>query len=598
MNARWIRCLGNAACWLAAFSIPLGLLLADEPAGRTQEQVREALQREVYGLPAEREQLLAAASAADPQARLPRWYQGQVQTAGGAWRAVDQPVAAAEGRLYREYAALRSEKLDDAESHKALADWCRKHDLPVQERAHLIRSLTLNPKQAELRARLHLVKVGNQWYEPATIEREERRQKAAQEAHEHWFPILSKLAPQLNSPDEKKREAAREQILAVRDIRALPVLQSVIGSRGEEEQLLVLKIAGGLPELDATCLIAFLAVDSPSEKVRGLATHLLKSREVTDFAPLLVAEMYAPIETKVESKVLANGSVALRRSFAREGADHVELFVSDARFDPRISLLSQSNDPLQNLLRRVDVAQRGANFATATSEQTVAEQNRLTQRRNERITAALVATTGLNLPAKPDAWWEWWRELNEVEQPQGKSVVTRYRFNQVDANERTDRVDVTVVQLGVSCFNAGTPVWTDQGPVAIERVRIGDLVLSRDVETGELGYKPVLLTTVRPKRQLTQFTAGRDTIQATGGHLFWVSGSGWVRAKELQPGQVLHGAASPASVASVEQGIVAESYNLVVDDFHTYFVGQHKLLAHDNTPRRPTRMIVPGLSAE
>lgn len=598
MNARWVRCLGNAAGWLAAFALPLGWLLADEPAERTREQVREALQREVYGLPAEREQLLAAASAADPQANLPRWYQGQIQTASGAWRSVDKPTAAAEGRLYREYAALRSEKLDNAESHKALADWCRKHELLEQERAHLIRSLTLEPNQLELRKRLNLVKVGNQWYEPQVVEREERRQRAAKEAYEHWFPLLAKLAPQLSSPDEKKRSAARAQVLAVREIGALPVLQSVIGSRGEEEQLLVLKVAGGLPELDATRLITWLAVDSPAEKVRELATHLLKSREVTDFAPLLVAELYSPIETKVESKVLSNGSVALRRSFAREGADHVELFVSDARFDPLISPLNRSNDLLINLMQRTDVAQRGANFATATSEQTVAEQNRWTQLRNERITAALVATTGANLPAKPDAWWQWWGELNEVEQPNGKSVVARYRFNQVDAIDRNGRIEVTEVRLAVSCFNAGTPVWTDQGPIAIERIRIGDLVLARDVETGELAYKPVLLTTVRPKRQMTRFSAGSETIQATGGHLFWVSGSGWVRAKELQPGQVLHGASAPANVANVEQGIVAESYNLVVDEFHNYFVGQQKLLAHDNTPRRPTRMIVPGLPAE
>jgi hypothetical protein len=589
MNARWVRCLGSAACSLAALALPLGWLLADEP-GRTQEQVREALQREVYGLAAEREQLLVAASAADPQAWLPRWYQGQVQTASGAWRSVDQPVAAAEGRLYREYAALRSEKLDDAEAHKALADWCRKHDLPVQERAHLIRSLTLNPKQAELRARLNLVKVGNQWYEPATVEREERRQKAAKEAHEHWFPLLTKLAPQLNSPDEKKREAACAQVLAIRDVLALPTLQSVVAARGEQEQLLVLKVAGGLPELEATCMITWLAVDSPLEKVRELATHLLKSREPADFVPLLVGEMYSPIETKVESKVLPNGQLTLRRSFAREGADHVELFVSDARFVPRSTQGRITGVEPLTYLNFLEL-QRAASKATAVSDMTVAEQNRLTQLRNERIAASLVATTGMNLPARPDAGWNWWLEVNELELPSGKGLVARYQTNQVNV-------------LGVyrryvmSCFNAGTPVWTDQGPIVIERIRIGDLVLSRDVETGELAYKPVLLTTVRPKRQLTQFTAGRDTIQATGGHLFWVSGSGWVRAKELQPGQVLHGASAPTSVASTQPGIVAESYNLVVDDFHNYFVGQQKLLAHDNTPRRPTRMIVPGLPAE
>jgi hypothetical protein len=39
----------------------------------------------------------------------------------------------------------------------------------------------------------------------------------------------------------------------------------------------------------------------------------------------------------------------------------------------------------------------------------------------------------------------------------------------------------------------------------------------------------------------------------------------------------------------------ATVYNLVVADFHTYFVGQTKLLSHDVTPREPTLARVPGL---
>ena len=129
-------------------------------------------------------------------------------------------------------------------------------------------------------------------------------------------------------------------------------------------------------------------------------------------------------------------------------------------------------------------------------------------------------------------------------------------------------------------------------------MKIGDLCLSRDIETGELAYKPVLLTTVREKRLLTELAIGDDKIQATGGHLFWVSGTGWVRAKELRPSQVLHTATAPANILAVQPGIMAKTYNLVVADFHTYFVGERKLLSHDNTPRRPTRMIVPGLAAQ
>ncbi len=43
---------------------------------------------------------------------------------------------------------------------------------------------------------------------------------------------------------------------------------------------------------------------------------------------------------------------------------------------------------------------------------------------------------------------------------------------------------------------------------------------------------------------------------------------------------------------SVEAGY---AYNLIVADFDSYFVGVAGILVHDNTPRRPTAALVPGL---
>lgn len=40
----------------------------------------------------------------------------------------------------------------------------------------------------------------------------------------------------------------------------------------------------------------------------------------------------------------------------------------------------------------------------------------------------------------------------------------------------------------------------------------------------------------------------------------------------------------------------APTYNLVVADFHTYFVGKSGILSHDVLPPKPTNKLVPGLS--
>src|SRR5690606_21133253 len=127
----------------------------------------------------------------------------------------------------------------------------------------------------------------------------------------------------------------------------------------------------------------------------------------------------------------------------------------------------------------------------------------------------------------------WWNDYNEVF-VETKIVRGTFEFNE------------TVVTDGGSpgrshdCLAAGTPVMTLHGPRAIEMIQVGDLVLSRHPETGELAYKPVLRTTTRPRGQTMLITAGKETFRFSRGHLFWVSDEGWVRARELQSGQELH----------------------------------------------------------
>jgi hypothetical protein len=133
------------------------------------------------------------------------------------------------------------------------------------------------------------------------------------------------------------------------------------------------------------------------------------------------------------------------------------------------------------------------------------------------------------------------------------------------------------------------------GAAPIETVRGGDRVLSQDPDTGELAYKIVLGTTVRPPAPLVQIRAGGSEIRATRGHPFWVSGKGWEMAKFLALGDKLHCATGFLPIESLEEAPAEQTYNLIVEDFATYFVGEHRLLVHDNTLRQPTLAIVPGL---
>ena len=164
-----------------------------------------------------------------------------------------------------------------------------------------------------------------------------------------------------------------------------------------------------------------------------------------------------------------------------------------------------------------------------------------------------------------------------------------------------------MIAAAQSCFPRGTKVWTLTGPVPVEEIRRGDQVLSQDPESGELAYKPVLHTTARDPSPMIKVDLGSETITATRGHPFWVAGEGWRMAKQLQAGSRLHGTSGAVEIAGVEEVPADEAsflygyaFNLIVDDFRTYFVGENRVLVHDNrlfTHDRATAPL-PGLPGE
>ena len=65
----------------------------------------------------------------------------------------------------------------------------------------------------------------------------------------------------------------------------------------------------------------------------------------------------------------------------------------------------------------------------------------------------------------------------------------------------------------------------------------------------------------------------------------------------MQPDSPLHGIRGTVNLKSIESAGEAAVYNLVVADFHTYFVGSDQILSHDVTFAQPTDRPVPGLAA-
>lgn len=139
--------------------------------------------------------------------------------------------------------------------------------------------------------------------------------------------------------------------------------------------------------------------------------------------------------------------------------------------------------------------------------------------------------------------------------------------------------------LGIGCFIIGTLVTTSEGLKPIEEIQIGDYVLSRNEDTGEISYKKVTATLVRSTREICTIELENEKILSTTGHLFMVKNEWWKSACELKCGDILETSDKTEQVIKrvyiqkKEYPII--TYNLTVEDYHTFFVGNKNVLTHN-----------------
>jgi hypothetical protein len=140
------------------------------------------------------------------------------------------------------------------------------------------------------------------------------------------------------------------------------------------------------------------------------------------------------------------------------------------------------------------------------------------------------------------------------------------------------------------CFAPGTPVHTEGGLVAIEELRVGDLVWSRDDETGEEGYRPITRVFVTPDQPLLWLAledseGSTEVLEVTPQHPFR-TGHGWVAARDLRAeDEVVR--AGGGWLRVTDAGATSRRstvFNFEVEEFHTYFVGHGAAWVHNDCP--------------
>jgi hypothetical protein len=561
------------------------------------------------------------ALAIDDDCPLARYYDGQIRS-GDRWVTLEQAQQQAKNdAALAEYFRLRNRGGDNLATHLALARHCRTHGMAERERWHWNIVSRFQPQNAEAKAGLkRLAEQQGNRREQEQVQQEHQQRIAAWRARrDQWRRTVEQLRRDLASDDPATRQRAVAQMRAIDDPVAVQCLEPLLDGECELAAREAVEVLGRFNTPISTGRLANLAVVAPWENVRTAATELLAKRSWYDFVPQLLATMTAPIETSYSAVPMGNGFIASITLF-REGplADQQQ----------HLSVRVKQRGPIPDLAPPVAQAAARTAATAANVEKTAQWLNSQADVFNRRIDAVLTAVTGQKLNGQPQAWWKWWKEHNELYDSTDKPTFTSYGFanyvyetqlpegystgfantNSTDIHKNsggqyaipTDTGKYRIVLRALSCFLAGTPVWTETGPVPIEKLQVGDRVLTQGIRSGVLSYQFVLQTTVRPETPSVRIgvEGDADEIYATRGHPFWVVGKGWRMAKELETGWRLHTPSGPRAITHVGQGPSAVAHNLVVAGASNYFVGNLGVLVHDNMIRGSEPMAAPGVPLE
>jgi Pretoxin HINT domain len=581
-----------------------------ENAAKASELVSEALHRRIYGLESEYAALMASALKVSPDYAPAHWHTGHVNYRN-RWTDISTLVqdARLQKRLTR-YEQARTKTVPTVNGYLSLANWCADNSLPLQARAHLFQVIGLAPNHVAARRRLGFVSVNGDWIETSTIWDGLYDAQQVQAAIGKWQERIAAIQKGLKRRGVKPREFAREQLTSITDPDAVYALERLANDSSKTGQLVV-ETLSQMPSHEVSAALLRQSVFSQWPRVREAATRQLATRPFDHYVPQLLAEMVTPIQSRFDAAI-DRGQVFYRHVFFREAQYQNQVLVLDTRYRRirpiRLVTLgsgmgNSSGDSFD------DGGDSGPSFGEyvmsdlqdtiQSREQQRQLQNAWLDAMNNRICHILRTATAQQLPSKPQAWWDWWEQQTQTTQLGQKRARTK---SQQETKTFVQPVYGQAPQGAPpqprrrqECFSAGTLVVTASGMVEIERLQIGDLVLAKHPDTGELSFRPVLATTIRPPEQVINIRTTRSTIEATGGHPLWVDGEGWRMARELESGIVLHGLDRGVLIVDVKPGNTKPTYNLIVDGFHSYFVGFDRVLAHDNTPCRPTNSDVPGL---
>ncbi|TWU32878.1 polymorphic toxin-type HINT domain-containing protein [Novipirellula artificiosorum] len=594
----------------AVFFAPLLSQAWSAESTSIDDPVRAALEAEAEGRLIDRTLLASEiGTVQDPESA--RWHAGQV-CVDGVWLKIDQLSEARITPVLERYRQQRGEEVLDADGHRRVAAWADLNGLKTHADAHWQGALAENPNDRIVRSRLGYERVGDEWLTKQEIRQAEVLRKDRARQTRAWIPKMKAWANSLLGTDAKRKIKTIEAIGSVDDPSAIDALQlTALQLPGEVASPFVDAIRG--IRCNQSCnALAEIAIADPGSKRGRAAIEGLKDYRMEFYVPKLIRSLSSDIRLRYQVFSRPNGDEILRLVKSRDlqNVNQIEVIdrVVQAKRVPLVRFSEHTGQAQGPGRRRVifqasfgnpvagDIARQDAMQELERARLWNESNNLMKPTAETRTLDVLQAVVSEEVGETAADWWGWWDRYNERVRSGDKPYEVRYDEDR--QNTVYTQPFIARVWRSHSCLTAGTRVQTEFGAKPIETIQAGDLVLSQDVRTGELALKPVLATTHRPTAKTLRFVTAGGPIETTLGHYWWVAGKGWLRSKELTDGMVLHHATGTTQIEAIEASKPAESYNLVVADFHTYFVGPERILSYDVTDLSPTLQVVPGLPVD
>jgi hypothetical protein len=506
------------------------------------------------------------------------WERGEVFHRG-EWRSA---AAVEPAPVSRDFAERRSKTKDVGEAHWNLAKWAKKHGAAAQFHVHAVIAQRLGYASPELHKALGRKIKNGEWGTEAEFASRDKLIEERRAIDKEWSNQLAGLP------------VPPKAIPSIADPRAIPTFERLVSAKSDAGALLVVEALRGMTHQAATSSLARHAVFGPGDGSRRAAAAALLERPADSFVPVML-DWLSPLI--VDSGPGINGAPTWfwrdfdRTSFAEARIRSISAtrVIGGVQSSGRSLAAAGSEgedrrasaDPSWVTLAEIHGAAVGDKIEAALS----AAEQRAVRTRN-----VLARVAKKDLGEDPGAWRKWWAEAGGAFFDVDAPAVA------LPAVDESTSVEAVVEVVGSNagtpgamlgeCFRFDTPVWTERGLRPIHRIELGDRVLSKDVRTGELAFKPVIYRTLLPRSAMQALSVGEEVVHATGSHAFWADGRGWVKARDLKPGAALRTYDGKTGVAPGKEGASERAFNLEVADFGTYFVGKAGVLVHDLSPIR------------